>query len=567
MVGGLSPDSETDAGLSSPRAFTADVSANSLRKLIGSLESLHLLLQSQALRSTSGNQGNLHIDQDLSSVVDSVINILSVPSSAVQRQAAEAKRRRDDSEDASLSDPETETDEETEDDLLAVWNNILTLALKLVVDLQAGNAHSAVTRLSVFRSIIQHAETSKSFEVSTEALATLALTHDNIPRQLLPNVWSVAIARSHISSPRSEFYAQYILEATARRALEDAETADAEKHHVRLSPEDKTTNLTLSPEGWEIRNDCWSFESIRCSHGIINGGKYAYEVILRSAGIIQIGFASKNCAFDPEAGTGVGDDVHSYAFDGSRRKKWHGIAPQDNDYGEEWSSGDVITALLDLDAETISFLRNGVDLGVAFENVSRETRWYPAISLASDQGCRVHFGSALDMLNHLPHGYEPIVSLIGECLDAQWFAISSSQSESADTAVGSWNKLFSLQLAFPPASSSRLPTFGVIDSENHLTALLFRGGEKAEFLSVPLTDEMLSSSRQLRASILEGEVKTTFDGIHEADVFSYAIREEDDAAMYLRNGSIIGIDENCKKRAWAYPILLDVARFVLRVLS
>lgn len=32
--------------------------------------------------------------------------------------------------------------------------------------------------------------------------------------------------------------------------------------------------------------------------------------------------------FDPEAGTGVGDDEHSYAFDGHRQRKWHGVSPQ-----------------------------------------------------------------------------------------------------------------------------------------------------------------------------------------------------------------------------------------------
>ena len=58
--------------------------------------------------------------------------------------------------------------------------------------------------------------------------------------------------------------------------------------------------------------------------GVTGNGRYAYEFVIRTTGIIQIGWACDKCVFDPEAGTGVGDNVYSYAFDGHRVKKWHG---------------------------------------------------------------------------------------------------------------------------------------------------------------------------------------------------------------------------------------------------
>ncbi|KAJ3222395.1 hypothetical protein HK099_002339 [Clydaea vesicula] len=187
--------------------------------------------------------------------------------------------------------------------------------------------------------------------------------------------------------------------------------------YFKLDEVDKTFSLMLTD--WEIRNESWTFESIRSNLFLPAsvGGKYGYEVVLKSDGIIQIGWATFDCNFDPEAGmaingTGVGDDVYSYAYDGQRRKKWHGTEPKNNSYGEEWFAGDTITVLIDLDKSEISYLRNGIDLGVAFENINSDANWFPAISMASNQGCSVNMGNELDPLSFLPSKYLPVASLL-----------------------------------------------------------------------------------------------------------------------------------------------------------
>lgn len=86
---------------------------------------------------------------------------------------------------------------------------------------------------------------------------------------------------------------------------------------------DATPNLQFSTFGWEIRNDGWMFQSVRCKYAKSNSGVYIYEIVLKSDEIIQVGWASDFCVFDPESGNGVGDDIHSYSFDGDRLKKWH----------------------------------------------------------------------------------------------------------------------------------------------------------------------------------------------------------------------------------------------------
>lgn len=60
--------------------------------------------------------------------------------------------------------------------------------------------------------------------------------------------------------------------------------------------------------------------------------------------------------------------------DGKRVRKWN---VKSQAYGEAWASGDVIGSLIDLDKGEISFMRNGVNMGVAFRNVrSMQVGWW-----------------------------------------------------------------------------------------------------------------------------------------------------------------------------------------------
>ncbi|CAG8552108.1 2934_t:CDS:10 [Diversispora eburnea] len=145
-----------------------------------------------------------------------------------------------------------------------------------------------------------------------------------------------------------------------------------------------------------------------------DNGRYAYEIILRTDGLMQLGWATKNNKFDPEGGTGVGDDKYSYSYDGHRKKKWND-REINNGYGEAWLIGDIITCAIDVDEGIITFYRNGENMGIAFtdkKKIPNEGPWFPALSLSTNQSCRVHFGGILDPLKYLPDGYSPIASVV-----------------------------------------------------------------------------------------------------------------------------------------------------------
>ncbi|KAI7904924.1 uncharacterized protein BX663DRAFT_501050 [Cokeromyces recurvatus] len=171
----------------------------------------------------------------------------------------------------------------------------------------------------------------------------------------------------------------------------------------------------------QVRNDTWTFESVRATYGVPaldkseegKDHKYAFEVKLESSGLMQIGWATEHFQCDPEGGKGVGDDTHSYGYDGNRSKKWHGrYTSLRTSYGLKWTEGDIITCAIDMDAGEIRYYKNGKDMGVAFYGVLVSRSWYPAVSLATGQQCKFQFGGSIDPLKYLPDGYIPIASLV-----------------------------------------------------------------------------------------------------------------------------------------------------------
>jgi hypothetical protein len=178
--------------------------------------------------------------------------------------------------------------------------------------------------------------------------------------------------------------------------------------YVNLLNEMTSTQIDIFPCSLEICNHSWNFETVVGSHGVTVSGKYAFEYQLGTTGIIQLGWASNQFTFNQRGGYGVGDGVESYAFDGSRVRKWHGRDVGEETYGASWSPHDVVTCLIDLDDRTVSFCINGHNFGIAFTDLDSSKIWYPAISLTSEQYGKFRFGGSLDKLLFCPTNYSPI---------------------------------------------------------------------------------------------------------------------------------------------------------------
>ncbi|KAI9498986.1 hypothetical protein BDB00DRAFT_924775 [Zychaea mexicana] len=138
---------------------------------------------------------------------------------------------------------------------------------------------------------------------------------------------------------------------------------------------DATAHWKLGGNGLELRNDRPHFESIRAT-ACVKKGKWYYETLLLTNGIMQLGWATSRCRFTPEEGYGVGDDCNGFAFDTYRTAVWadgSAVYPQSHS-NVHCRAGDVLGSFLDLDNGLCTFFINGCDLGltVEFEHPARQ---------------------------------------------------------------------------------------------------------------------------------------------------------------------------------------------------
>uniref|UniRef100_A0A087XJN1 E3 ubiquitin-protein ligase RNF123 n=1 Tax=Poecilia formosa TaxID=48698 RepID=A0A087XJN1_POEFO len=146
-----------------------------------------------------------------------------------------------------------------------------------------------------------------------------------------------------------------------------------------------------------------NFSSIRATTCVFKG-KWAYEVLISSQGLMQIGWCTLSCRFNQEEG--VGDTPDSYAYDGNRVRKWNVTT---TNYGKSWAAGDIVSCLIDLDEGTITFCLNGQSLGTAFSSIKTGpgVAYFPAISLSFKESVAFNFGSR--PLRYYPaEGYLPL---------------------------------------------------------------------------------------------------------------------------------------------------------------
>jgi len=207
-------------------------------------------------------------------------------------------------------------------------------------------------------------------------------------------------------------------------------------------------------------------------------GKWYYEAKMLTDGVVQLGWANSFFRGDDAKGDGIGDDLHSWAFDGCRKVKWSdGIK---NTYGGAvaWKRGDVIGCLLNMDLGQISFTRNGHDLGVAFQNLPHfHNGLFAALSLEDNEAVELII-SQEDMRFSPPLGYEPLetASLIPTLADHsdkhianETYLVNSSTGPIEIQEIESLNSLgaSSLSPQFPARTSSPPKSDVIVNRINH----------------------------------------------------------------------------------------------------
>jgi len=197
-----------------------------------------------------------------------------------------------------------------------------------------------------------------------------------------------------------------------RHKMAEMYAAEAAPRFGNLVPHSAKQEVTI--EKWTVRPDAQFaervkegaseemrsiFPSVRLGGVLLTSGKWYYEVGVLNPGVGQLGWVDVEFWAASREGVGVGDDKHSWAYDGNRRCKWH--AQKEIKWGgkQSWKYGDVIGCACDLINRTISFSLNGKmdgGMGVAFSNVPFAGGVTPGITLQggleANFACTINFG-------------------------------------------------------------------------------------------------------------------------------------------------------------------------------
>lgn len=134
------------------------------------------------------------------------------------------------------------------------------------------------------------------------------------------------------------------------------------------------------------------FPTVAVRDVMLTSGKWYYEARIEQEGLGQIGWADASYRGNSSGGEGVGDDRHSWGYDGNRVLSWFSGS---RGYGERWSTGDVIGFAADIDNKTLSFSRNGnwsSPMGVAFTDIEFDRGLFPALTMQGSLQLRVNMG-------------------------------------------------------------------------------------------------------------------------------------------------------------------------------
>lgn len=143
-----------------------------------------------------------------------------------------------------------------------------------------------------------------------------------------------------------------------------------------MSTHDRGSALAVAPDGLRVQSrEQKEWHGARCTRGVTKG-KWGFEATVTDEGLCRVGWSTLTASLD------LGTDRNGWGFGGTGKKSHN---RQFDSYGEAFGKSDIINCLLDLDKGEVRFMKNGVDLGVAFTGVNPKQPVFPAVVL------KVHF--------------------------------------------------------------------------------------------------------------------------------------------------------------------------------
>lgn len=174
--------------------------------------------------------------------------------------------------------------------------------------------------------------------------------------------------------------------------------------------------LKSSSDGLKVSNPTDQWKGCRGTTAASGKGKFYFECTVQGdpKAISRVGWCTQDDSLN------LGTSSNGYGFGGTGKKCNGG---KFLDYGTKYSVGDVIGCSLNLVEGSISFSKNGVDLGIAFNNVKKGVRsdymlshnqlsYFPTVCMKGGE-MAVNFGTIpSNPLKYLPAGFTPIPEMV-----------------------------------------------------------------------------------------------------------------------------------------------------------
>ncbi len=193
-----------------------------------------------------------------------------------------------------------------------------------------------------------------------------------------------------------------IVHETLRSPLKGGE-ATLEPRQCAMSQMDRDAGFAVDGSGLacQAREAFW--QGGRASVGVFKGAHY-FEATVADEGLCRVGWSTRVGKLD------LGTDACGFGYGGTGKKSYN---KKFDDYGEAYKLGDTVGCLLDADAGTVAFSKNGVAFGKAFDvpKYMRGHILYPAAVLKNAEQ-RFNFGAS-------PFRFPPQPSFAGICQAAR----------------------------------------------------------------------------------------------------------------------------------------------------
>eukprot|EP01031_Cornospumella_fuschlensis_P046544 gene46544-56991_t len=184
---------------------------------------------------------------------------------------------------------------------------------------------------------------------------------------------------------------------------------------VQLNDLDRDTEMSLlSPYSAANSNpDKWL--GIRASYGV-KYGKVYFECYVKGTGNCRVGWSTLLASLD------LGKDKMGYGYGAKGFKSTEGSFDK---YGEQYTNGDIIGCLLDLDGKNVQFSKNGKMFDVAYpiHTDVHGAVFFPTITL-SGSAVEVNFGQ--QPVRYCPPGF----TVLGNVPSGNLFSAESSDAYS-----------------------------------------------------------------------------------------------------------------------------------------